>query len=54
MHECGNLIQHEGEARGLYVVTAQVHYPYSTGWGALTCLHPTVVTSTSVVSGFDH
>ena len=21
MHECGNLIQHEGEPRGLYVVT---------------------------------
>ena len=49
MHECGNLIQHEGEgARGLYVVTARVHYPYSTGWGALTGLYPTVVTSTSV------
>ena len=54
MHECGNHIQHEGEALGLYAVTARGHYPYSTGWGALTGLYPTVVTSTSVVSGFDH
>ena len=36
------------------MVTARVHYPYSTGLGALTGLYPTVVTSTSVVSGFDH
>ena len=54
MHECGNLIQHEGEARGLYVVTARGHYPYTTGRGGLTGSYPTVVTSTSVVSGFDH
>ena len=27
MHECSNHIQHEGEARGLYVViNARVHY----------------------------
>ena len=54
MHECGNLIQHEGEARGLYAVTTRGHYPYTTGRGGLTGLYPTVVTSTSVVSGFDH
>ena len=55
--QCGNLIQHEGEARGLYAVTARGHYPYTTGrggGGGLTGLYPTVVTSTSVVSGFDH
>ena len=52
MHECGNLIQHEGEARGLYAVTARGHYPYTTGKGGLTGLYPTVVTSTSVVSGW--
>ena len=43
MHECGNLIQHEGEALSIQHC-----------WGALTGLYPTVVTSTSVVSGFDH
>ena len=25
MHECDNHIQHEGEARGLYVVTTRVY-----------------------------
>ena len=54
MHECGNLIQHEGEARRLYAVIARGHHPYTTGRGGLTGLYPTVVTSTSVVSGFDH
>ena len=43
MHECGNLIEHEGEARGLYAVTARGHYPYTTGRGGLTGLYPTVV-----------
>ena len=52
-HETSYL-QHEGEARGLYAVTAWGHYPCTTGRGGLTGLYPTVVTSTSVVSGFDH
>ena len=56
-HECGNHIQHEGEARGLYAATTRGHYSYSTDWGALTGLYPTVVTSTSACGmgvWFDH
>ena len=30
MHECSNHIQHEDEARGLYVVTHECIIPYST------------------------
>ena len=47
-----------------FVVEGTTHYPDSPGrdvdlyptppWGALTGLYPTVVTSTNVVSGFDH
>ena len=36
MHECSNHIQHEGEARGLYVVTHECIIPYSTSRGVLT------------------
>ena len=53
MRECGSHIQHEGEAQGLYVITARGHYPYSTGWGALTGLYPTVVTCKTLL-WFDH
>ena len=42
MHECSNHIQHEGEARGLYVVTHECIIPYSTSRGVLTGLYPTV------------
>ena len=40
----------------VYGVHRRGHYPYvyTTGRGGLTGLYPTVVTSTSVVSGFDH
>ena len=42
-HECSNHIQHEGEARGLYVVTHKCIIPYSTCRGVLTgsSLYPT-------------
>ena len=36
------------------MVTTQVHYLHSTSWGALTGLYPTVVTSISMVCGFDY
>ena len=40
MHEYSNHIQHEGEARGLYVVTHKCIIPYSTCRGVLTGLYP--------------
>ena len=41
MYECGNRIQHEGEARGLYVVTHECFStPYSPGSGVITGLYP--------------
>ena len=41
MHKCGNHIQHEGEARGLYLVTYEcISTPYSPDSGVLTGLYP--------------
>ena len=42
-HTSALSIQHWFFALVLYEVTTRVHYPYSTGWGALTGLYPTVV-----------
>ena len=55
MQECSNHIQHEGEARGLYVVTHECIIPYSTSRGVLTGLYPHCCNSTtSVVTESDH
>ena len=58
MHECGNLIQHEAKPEGCMRLPHEgiiIIHAYSTNsGGALIGLYPTVVTSTSVVSGFDH
>ena len=42
MHECSNHIQHEGEARGLYMVTQECIIPYYNStqcMGVLTSLY---------------
>ena len=57
MHECSNHIQHEGEARGLYVHGyARVHYPILHLQGCVNWLVSTVAcnSTTSVVSESDH
>ena len=48
MHECSNHIQHEDEARGLYVVTHKCIIPYSTSRGVLTGLYPCCTTKCGV------